>query len=122
MPAGLAAEFAAGRNLSAHIFDFFICLTFLLVLCIIFFEFKVKTLDFHLIEVVKMETIFPLEQLIGFKDNIYMITVAASRRAYQMSKINDPEIERNAGKAVSLAARQLFCKKVTYRIEDASNR
>ena len=31
-----------------------------------------------------MDTIFPLEQLIGFKDNIYMITVAASRRAYQM--------------------------------------
>lgn len=69
-----------------------------------------------------MDTIFPLEQLIGFKDNIYMITVAASRRAYQMSKINDPEIEKNAGKAVSLAAGQLFCKKVSYRIEDNRNK
>lgn len=69
-----------------------------------------------------MDTIFPLEQLIGFKDNIYMITVAASRRAYQMSKIDDPEVERHAGKAVSLAARQLFCNKVTCRIEDTSNR
>lgn len=69
-----------------------------------------------------METIFPLEQLIGFKDNIYMITVAASRRAYQMAKINDPEVERNADKAVSVAARQLFCNKVIYRIENNSSR
>ncbi len=65
-----------------------------------------------------MDSIFPLEQLIGFQDNIYQITVAASRRAYQMSKINDPEVERNYGKAVSIAARQLFCNKVSYRIED----
>lgn len=64
-----------------------------------------------------MDTIFPLEQLIGFTDNIYQITVAASRRAYQMAKINDPEVERNAGKAVSVAARQLFCNRVSYRIE-----
>lgn len=69
-----------------------------------------------------METIFPLEQLIGFTDNIYQITVASSRRAFQMSKINDPEIEKNAGKAVSTAARQLFCKKVSYRIEDEKNK
>lgn len=69
-----------------------------------------------------METIFPLEQLASFSDNIYEITVAASRRAYQMSKIGDIEIERNAGKSVSVAARQLFCRKVNYRIEDASTR
>ena len=56
-----------------------------------------------------MESIFPLEQLSGFTDNIYQITVAASRRAYQMSKINDQELEKNAGKAVSLGARQMFC-------------
>ncbi|MBQ1629590.1 MAG: DNA-directed RNA polymerase subunit omega [Treponema sp.] len=67
-----------------------------------------------------MESIFPLEQLIGFTGNIYQITVAASRRAYQMSKIKDPELERNAGKAVSLGARQLFCNKVSYRIDDGN--
>ena len=67
-----------------------------------------------------MDTIFPLEQLASFTDNIYEITVAASRRAFQMAKVNDPEIERNAGKAVSVAARQLFCNKVTYRIEKQS--
>ncbi|MBQ5471931.1 MAG: DNA-directed RNA polymerase subunit omega [Treponema sp.] len=67
-----------------------------------------------------MDTIFPLEQLASFTGNIYEITVAASRRAFQMAKVNDPEIERNAGKAVSVAARQLFCNKVTYRIEKQS--
>ncbi len=69
-----------------------------------------------------METIFPLKELASFKDNIYEITVAASRRAYQMSKIGDIEIDRNAGKAVSVAARQLFDGKVNYRIEDSSNK
>lgn len=68
-----------------------------------------------------METIFPLKELASFDGNIYEITVAASRRAYQMAKINDPEIEKNAGKAVSVAARQLFCNKVTYRIESQKN-
>ena len=61
--------------------------------------------------------IFPLEELVKFTDNIYEITVAASRRAFQMAKINDPEIDANDGKDVSVAAKQLFDKKVTYRIE-----
>lgn len=67
-----------------------------------------------------MEPIFPLKELISFTGNIYQITVAASRRAFQMSKINDPEVEKNSGKAVSIGARQLFCNKVSYRIEDES--
>lgn len=61
--------------------------------------------------------IFPLESLVKFKDNVYEITVAASRRAFQMSKIEDPLIEENDGKVVSLAARQLFDSEVKYRIE-----
>ena len=61
--------------------------------------------------------VFPLEQLVEFNDNIYEITVAASLRAYQMAKVNDPEIELNNDKVVCLAAKQLFTKKVTYRIE-----
>lgn len=61
--------------------------------------------------------VFPLEQLVEFKDNIYEITVAASRRAYQMARVNDPEIEANQGKDVCAAAKQLFNKKVSYRIE-----
>lgn len=62
--------------------------------------------------------IFPLEQLVKFTGNVYEITVASSRRAYQMAKINDSEIEENEGKVVSVAAKQLFGNKVNYRIED----
>ena len=61
--------------------------------------------------------VFPLEQLVEFKDNIYEITVAASRRAYQMARVNDPEIEANQDKDVCAAAKQLFNEKVSYRIE-----
>ena len=62
--------------------------------------------------------IFPLEQLVEFDGNIYEITVAASRRAYQMAKVQDPELEANSDKVVCVAARQLFNKKVNYRIEE----
>ena len=61
--------------------------------------------------------IFPLEDLVQFDGNIYEITVAASRRAYQMAKVDDPEIKQNCDKDVCVAARQLFTKKVNYRIE-----
>ena len=62
--------------------------------------------------------IFPLEQLVEFKGNIYEITVAASRCAYQMAKVNDPEIKKNDDKDVCTAAGQLFNEKVKYRIEE----
>lgn len=61
--------------------------------------------------------IFPLEELVKFTDNVYEITCAASRRAYQMSMIKDPSIEENDGKVVSLAARALFTNQVQYRLE-----
>ncbi|WP_428769107.1 DNA-directed RNA polymerase subunit omega [Treponema sp. HNW] len=62
--------------------------------------------------------IFPLQELVHFEDNVYEITCAASRRAYQLSMVKDPDIENNDGKVVSLAARQLFSKQVEYRIEE----
>lgn len=61
--------------------------------------------------------IFPLEDLVKFKGSIYEITVAASRRAYQLAMVKDPLIEENDDKVVSLAARQLFTNEVQYRIE-----
>ena len=64
-----------------------------------------------------VKMVFPLEQLVEYNGNIYEITVAASLRAYQMAKINDPEIEANHDKVVCAAARQLFTNRVTYRIE-----
>ena len=56
--------------------------------------------------------IFPLEQLIQFKDNIYEIT-----SAFQLSMVKDPVIEENDGKVVSLAAKQVFTNQIKYRIE-----
>ncbi|QTQ11683.1 DNA-directed RNA polymerase subunit omega [Treponema parvum] len=61
--------------------------------------------------------LFPLKELVKFSGNIYEMTVATNRRAYQMLRIKDPVIEENEGKVVSLAAQQLFSKKVSYRID-----
>lgn len=61
--------------------------------------------------------IFPLDKLVKFDGNIYEITVASNKRAYQMSMVKDPLIEENHDKVVSLAAEQLFGKEVTYRIQ-----
>ena len=62
--------------------------------------------------------IFPLEELIEYEDNMYEITCAASRRAFQLSMLSDPEIEQNEGKVVSLAAQQVFTKEIDFRIEE----
>ena len=62
--------------------------------------------------------IFPLEELIEYENNMYEITCAASRRAFQLSMLRDPEIEENEGKVVSLAAQQVFTKEIGFRIEE----
>ena len=59
--------------------------------------------------------IFPLEQLVKFTGNAYEVTVAASRRAYQLSMMKDNSIEQNDGKVVSLAARQVFNNEVQFK-------
>jgi DNA-directed RNA polymerase subunit omega len=61
--------------------------------------------------------IFPLEELIQYNGNMYEITAAASRRSYQLSMLNDSDLEDGEGKVVSLAARQVFTKEVEFRIE-----
>ena len=70
------------------------------------------------IRVFGVKMVFPLQELVEYKGNIYEITCAASRRAFQLSKINDESLEENDGKVVSLAARQLFTNEVEYRIEE----
>ena len=42
--------------------------------------------------------IFPLKELIEFDDNIYEITCASTRRAYQLAKIQDPNVEKSGDK------------------------
>jgi DNA-directed RNA polymerase subunit omega len=60
--------------------------------------------------------IFPLQELIEYDRNMYEITVAASRRSYQLSMLEEPEIEENDDKVVSLAARQVFTKEVEFQL------
>ena len=62
--------------------------------------------------------IFPLEELIEYDKNMYEITAAASRRSFQLSMVEDPDIEHFDGKVVSLAARQMFTEEVEFRIEE----
>ena len=61
--------------------------------------------------------IFPLEQLIEYDGNIYEITCAAIRRAYQLSMVADPEKKNDveSDKVVSVAARQLFTNQIEYK-------
>jgi len=62
--------------------------------------------------------IMPLEQLIEYDGNVYEITVAITRRAYHLAILKTPEVEKNNGKVVSLATRQVFAKQVEYRLLD----
>jgi DNA-directed RNA polymerase subunit omega len=62
--------------------------------------------------------IFPLEDLIEYEGNMYEITSAASRRSYQLSMLQDPDIDDNEGKVVSLAADQVFSGEILFRLEE----
>lgn len=61
--------------------------------------------------------IFPLKELIEFNDNIYEITCASTRRAYQLAKIQEPDSEKGGDKMVSLGAKQIFTGEVNYQVE-----
>lgn len=61
--------------------------------------------------------IFPMQQFIEFQGNIYEITCAATRRAFQLAAVCDPVLDELGGKVVSAAAQQVFSGTVDYRIE-----
>jgi DNA-directed RNA polymerase subunit omega len=62
--------------------------------------------------------LFPLKELIEYDGNMYEITSASSRRAYQLSTIMDKdEKEDYNGKMVALAASQVFTEEVQFRLE-----
>ena len=62
--------------------------------------------------------IFPLKELIEYSDNMYEITTAASRRAYQLSSVMEKdEKDEYDGKMVALAALQVFTNEVQFRLE-----
>ncbi len=60
---------------------------------------------------------FPLEQLIGYNDNVYEITSAVIKRSYQLALIREPGSQED-DKIVSHAADEVFDKDVSYRIEE----
>ena len=69
--------------------------------------------------------IFPLEELIKYDKNMYEITVASSRRSFQLSMLYSarddyivPWVDENDGKVVSMAARQVFYKQIDFRLEN----
>jgi len=62
--------------------------------------------------------ILPLNHLIGYEENVYELTCASIRRAYQITVTGDEEVEENNGKAVSTAIRQILTNRVTFRLED----
>ena len=62
--------------------------------------------------------IFPLRELIEYRNNMYEVTAAASRRSFQLSMLMDKETkEYYDGKMVALAARQVFTEEVEFRLE-----
>ena len=69
--------------------------------------------------------IFPLERLIQYEKNMYEVTVASSRRSYQLSMLYAAQdgpakynIDTNDGKVVSLAARQIFTEEIEFQLEN----
>ena len=60
----------------------------------------------------------PLDLLVDYKGNVYELTVASVRRAYQITMAGDEELEESGGKVVSTAVRQILTRKVQYRIEE----
>lgn len=64
--------------------------------------------------------IFPLEELVRYEKNMYEITCASSRRAYQLAMLKMNE-EDEGGKIVSIAARQVFTGEVGFSIGTDEN-
>lgn len=62
--------------------------------------------------------IIPIDHLENYDDNIYEATVAAVRRAYQITVTGDEELDENEGKVVSTAIRQILTQKVQFQIEE----
>ena len=62
--------------------------------------------------------ILPLDKLISFNENVYMMTCASIRRSHQLTITGDEEVEKNNGKVVPTAIEQVLDKKVEYRLEE----
>ena len=57
---------------------------------------------------------FPIKELIEYEGNIYEHTCVASKRALQLAKLSKNSHEHETDKDVSIAARQVFTKEITF--------
>jgi DNA-directed RNA polymerase subunit omega len=62
--------------------------------------------------------ILPLDLLESYEYNMYELTCASIRRAFQITVTGDEELESNQGKVVSTSIRQILTQKVEFRIEE----
>jgi DNA-directed RNA polymerase subunit omega len=62
--------------------------------------------------------IIPLDYLESEEGNMYELTCAAIRRAYQLTVTGDTDSEEEQAKIVSSAIKQILTRKVQYRIEE----
>jgi DNA-directed RNA polymerase subunit omega len=62
--------------------------------------------------------IVPLEKLVNEQSNIYELTRASIRRAYQITLTGDEELDQNEGKVVSTAIKQILTRQVQYQLEE----
>jgi len=62
--------------------------------------------------------IIPLDKLINEDSNIYTMTTACIRRAYQITFTGDEELDENQGKVVSTAVKQILNGTVQYELEE----
>lgn len=62
--------------------------------------------------------ILPLDLLESADVNMYELTSATIRRAYQLTMTGDEVLEKNNGKVVPVAIEQILTQKVAYRLED----
>jgi DNA-directed RNA polymerase subunit omega len=61
--------------------------------------------------------VFPLEELIKYNGNMYAITCASARRAYQIAMMGN-DYDYGEEKVVSLAAREVFTGEVQFKLVD----
>ncbi|MFW5801563.1 MAG: DNA-directed RNA polymerase subunit omega [Spirochaeta sp.] len=62
--------------------------------------------------------ILPLDLLEAADVNMYELTSATIRRAYQLTMTGDAELAKNNGKVVPTAIKQILTKQVAYRLEE----
>ncbi len=61
--------------------------------------------------------ILPLDLLIKYTGNMYILSCATIKRANQIHLAGDEELAANRGKVVSTSIKQILTEKVRYRLE-----